>query len=307
MVIRLRTDIQLFSGISSNNIQIGLWSAFVSCVYLIIADYLLNYFSSSWLLLTALMVFPLSIPALWANRKKYVHWKKTSWLSFALVGILSGAYNLSFLISADQLPISVASMFLSVASVLVLPLTCLMANRLPQKLEIFSILFVFVGVALVLQLQLGSYSWVGLIFGFATTFLSANATIYSSKSRKILLASEAMISKQLGKLVFALIGFTIFVEQDSNAADLKLSLWCLLGLYGVIKIYDTFIASRAQFMLPPLVFQSLSLLSLPMVCVGEVIIFKGSFTLLQWTGVIAIIVAGFMASLSKQTQLKAIQ
>ena len=76
MVIRLRTDIQLFSSISSNNIQIGLWSAFVSCVYLIIADYLLNYFSSSWLLLTALMVFPLSIPALWANRKKYVHWKK---------------------------------------------------------------------------------------------------------------------------------------------------------------------------------------------------------------------------------------
>ena len=93
-----------------------------------------------------------------------------------------------------------------------------------------------------------------MIFGFATTFLSANATIYSSKSRKILLASEAMISKQLGKLVFALIGFTIFVEQDSNAADLKLSLWFLLGLYGVIKIYDTFIASRAQFMLPPMGF-----------------------------------------------------
>jgi len=291
----------------SQNIQIGLWSAFISSIYLLLADYLLNYFSSSWLLFTALMILPLSIPTVWKMRERYATWSKTSWMTFALVGFLSGAYNLAFLISADQLPISVASMFLSIASVMVLPLACIMSARWPQKLEIASIVMVLVGVALVLQFRPDNFSLIGLIFGLTATFLSANATIYSGKSREILLASEAMLSKQMGKLIFALVGLTIFVQQDSDAPDLNIYLWALLGLYGAMKIYDTLIASRAQFALSPLLFQSLSLLSLPLVCLAEVIIFKGTFTLLQWLGIAAIILAGILASRSKQIQLKPIK
>ena len=255
-------------------------------------------------MLTALMVLPLAVRTVWVSRKRYATWSKTAWIAFALVGILGGAYNLSFLLSADQLPISVASMFLSIASVMVLPLSCVMSTRWPQKLEIASIVMVLIGVALMLQFQPGKFSWIGLIFGFTATFLSANATIFSGKSRQILLASEAMISKQMGKLFFAVVGLTIFVQQDNDSPGLNVYLWALLGLYGVIKIYDTFIASRAQFALPPLLFQTLSLLSLPFVCLAEVIVFKGTFTLLQWLGVVAIVFAGFLASRSKQNQLK---
>ena len=257
-------------------------------------------------MLTALMVLPLSVRTVWVSRKRYATWSKTAWITFALVGILSGAYNLSFLISADQLPISVASMFLSIASVMVLPLSCIMSTRWPQKLEIASIVMVLIGVALILQFQPGKFSWIGLIFGFTATFLSANATIFSGKSRQILLANEAMISKQLGKLFFGVVGLTIFVQQYNDSPGLNIYLWALLGLYGVMKIYDTFIASRAQFALPPLIFQTLSLLSLPFVCLAEVIVFKGTFTLLQWLGVVAIVFAGFLASRSKQNQLKPI-
>ena len=289
------------------SLQIGLWSAFVSSTYLLLADYLLNHFSSSWLLFTALMILPLSIPTLWGNRKKYATWNKVAWNSFALVGILSGAYNFAFLISADNLPISVASMFLSISSVMVLPLTCLISKRWPQKLEIGSIAMVFLGVTLILELEPGKYSWLGLGFGLTATFLSANATIFSSKARDILLASEAMVSKQLGKLAFALAGLTVFIEDDTTSRDTELYLWILLGVYGVLKIYDTYIASRAQFALPPLIFQNLSLLSLPLVCIAEVILFKGTFTYWQWAGVLAIILAGFLASRSKQPQLKAIR
>ena len=297
----------MISSNKSQGIQIGLWSAFVSSTYLLLADYLLNHFSSSWLLFTALIILPLSISTTWANRKKYAAWSRVAWASFALVGVLSGAYNFAFLISADNLPISVASMFLSISSVMVLPLTCIISKRWPQKLEIGSIAMVFLGVTLILELQPGKYSWLGLAFGLTATFLSANATIYSSKARDLLKPSEAMISKQLGKLAFAVIGLTIFIKNDVNSHDLGLYLWILLGLYGVLKIYDTYIASKAQFALPPLIFQNLSLLSLPLVCVAEVILFKGTFTYWQWTGVIAIILAGFLASRSKQARLKPIK
>ena len=89
----------------------------------------------------------------------------------------------------------------------------------------------------------------------------------------------------------------------------RAALWASLhlGMNWSIAIYDTFIASRAQFLLPPLVFQSLSLLSLPIVCIVEIFLFKGTFSLWQWSGVVAIILAGFLAARSKQTQLKAIQ
>ena len=290
----------------TQNIQIGLWSALVSSAYLILADYLLNHFSAFWLLFTSLMIMPFFVPVAWRNKSKYLSWTKAAWSAFALVGILSGAYNLSFLLSADKLPISVASMFLSIASVMVLPLTCLMSSRFPQRLELASVVLVLIGVTLVLQLHAAKYSILGIVLGLLTTFLSANATIYSSKSRNILITSEAMISKQIGKLVFAIIGLTLLIKEDLGPNDSAIYLWVILGIYGLIKIYDTFIASQAQFLLPPLIFQNLSLLSLPMVCVAEVIIFKGTFSMWQWAGVVAIILAGFLASRSKQTQLKPI-
>ena len=190
---------------------------------------------------------------------------------------------------------------------MVLPLTCLLSKRWPQKIEIGSIAAVFLGVTLILELEPGKYSWLGLGFGLTATFLSANATIFSGKARDILLPSEAMVSKQLGKLAFALAGLTVFIEDDITSRDTELYLWILLGVYGVLKIYDTYIASRAQFALPPLIFQNLSLLSLPLVCIAEVILFKGTFTYWQWAGVLAIILAGFLASRSKQPQLKAIR
>ena len=291
----------------AQNIEIGLWSALVSSAYLVLADYLLNHFSAFWLLFTSLMIMPFFVPVAWKNNNKYLSWTKTAWSTFALVGILSGAYNLAFLLSADKLPISVASMFLSIASVMVLPLTCLMSNRLPQLLELASIVMVLIGVILVLQLHEAKYSLLGIMLGLLTTFLSANATIYSSKSRNILVASEAMISKQLGKLLFAVIGLTLFIKEDLGPNDSAVYLWLILGLYGLIKIYDTFIASRAQFLLPPLIFQNLSLLSLPLVCIAELILFNGTFSLWQWVGVIAIILAGFLASRSKQIQMQPIQ
>lgn len=198
-------------------------------------------------------------------------------------------------------------MFLSIASVMVLPLTCLMTKRLPQRLELASITMVLTGVALVLQLHASEYSVLSIIFGLLATFLTANATIYSGKARNILAASEALISKQLGKLAFAVIGLTVLIKEDFGPKDSELYLWVLLGMYGLMKIYDTFIASRAQFLLPPLVFQSLSLLSLPIVCIVEIFLFKGTFSLWQWAGVVAIILAGFLAARSKQSQLKAIQ
>ena len=263
----------------AQNIEIGLWSALVSSAYLILADYLLNHFSAFWLLFTSLMILPFFVPVAWRNRSKYLSWTKTTWSTFALVGILSGAYNLAFLLSADKLPISVASMFLSIASVMVLPLTCLMSNRFPQLLELASIVMVLVGVILVLQLHEAKYSLLGLMLGLLTTFLTANATIYSSKSRNILIASEAMISKQLGKLVCAVIGLTLLIKEDLGPNNISAYLWLILGLYGLIKIYDTFIASRAQFLLPPLIFQNLSLMSLPLVCIAELIIFDGTFSI----------------------------
>lgn len=291
----------------AQNIQVGLWSAFVSSAYLVMADYLLKYFSPSWLLLTSLMIMPLLIPTAWNNRSKYIAWSRSAWLSFLLVGILSGAYNLAFLLTADRLPISVASMFLSIASVMVLPLTCLMQWRLPGGLELASITMVWIGVALVLQLHAAVYSIVGISLGLLTTFLSANATIYSGKIRNILAAKEAMISKQLGKLSFATLGMLILVKEDVPLNTIEIYLWFLLGLYGAMKIYDSFVASRAQFVLPPLVFQSLNLLSLPLVCIIEILLFKGSFSSWQWIGVLAIILAGFFAARSKQIQLKAFQ
>ena len=291
----------------AQNIQVGLWSAFVSSAYLVMADYLLNYFSPSWLLFTSLMIIPLLIPTAWSNRSKYIAWSRSAWLSFLLVGILSGAYNLVFLLSADRLPISVASMFLSIASVMVLPLTCLMQRRLPGGLELASITMVWIGVALVLQLHAAVYSIVGISLGLLTTFLSASATIYSGKIRNILAAKEAMISKQLGKLSFATLGILILVKEDVPLNTIEIYLWFLLGLYGAMKIYDSFIASRAQFVLPPLVFQGLNLLSLPLVCIIEILLFKGSFSSWQWLGISAIILAGFFAARSKQIQLKAFQ
>ena len=117
------------------------------------------------------------------------------------------------------------------------------------------------------------------MLGLLTTFLTANATIYSSKSRNILIASEAMISKQLAKLLFAVIGLMLLIKEDLGPNNTSVYLWLILGLYGLIKIYDTFIASRAQFLLPPLIFQNLSLMSLPLVCIAELIIFDGTFSI----------------------------
>ena len=291
----------------AQSIQIGLWSALVTSAYLVMADYLLNHFSPSWLLFTALMVIPLLIPTAWKNRRKYISWSRSAWLSFFFIGILSGAYNLVFLLSADRLPISVASMFLSIAPVMVLPLACLMQRRLPRGLELASITMVLFGVVLVLQLHAAVYSIVGISLGLLTTFFNASSTIYAGKIRNILAAKEAMISKQLGKLSFAAVGTLIVVKDDTPLSSIEIYLWFLLGLYGAMKIYDSFVASRAQFVLPPLVFQCLNLISLPIVCIIEIFLFKGSFSLWQWLGVLAIILAGFFAARSKQIQLKAFQ
>jgi len=288
------------------NIRIGLWSAAVSSAYLILADYLLKHFSAPWLLFTSLLILPLSIPTIRKNKHKYLSWTKSAWTAFMVVGILSGAYNLTFLLSAEKLPISVASMFLSISSVMVLPLSCTMQKRLPKPLELAAIAVVPIGVSLVLKLHVAEYSLAGIALGLLTSLLSANATIYSGKTRNILTASEAMISKQLGKLTFALIGLTLSINGDLSPKDSNLFLWILLGLYGLMKIYDTFVASRAQFLLPPLVFQNLSLLSLPLVCIGEFILFKGTLTIWQLAGVMTIIIAGFLATLSKQQRLQAI-
>ena len=288
------------------NIRIGLWSAAVSSGYLIIADYLLKHFSAPWLLFTSLLILPLSIPTLRKNKHKYKSWSQSAWTAFLVVGILSAAHNLTLLLSAEKLPISVASMFLSISSVMVLPLSCTMQKRLPKPLELAAIGVVPIGVCLVLKLHKAEYSLAGIALGLLTSFLTANATIYSGKTRNILTASEAMIAKTLGKLTFALIGLTLSINGDLTPKDSNLFLWMLLGLYGLMKIYDSFVASRAQFLLPPLVFQNLSLLSLPLVCIGEVILFKGTLTIWQWAGVVTIVIAGFLATLSKQQRLQAI-
>ena len=288
------------------NIQIGIWSAFVSSIRLILADFLLNYFSAPWLLLTSAMAFPLFIPKAWKSWRMHRQWTKKTWKALALIAFLSGSYNLTFLLSADLLPIAVASMFLSIVPIVVLPLACHISKKIPTSLEILSIILVLAGVALILQIHTGRYSLTGLLIGFLTTFIIAVATIFAGKSRNIVLASEVVISRQTGNIIFGLAGLSLYSKSDLHTTNHGFYLWSCLGLYGLVKIFDSFISSRAQFRLPPLLYQNLSLLSLPIVCIIEALIAKQFLTPLQWIGVLAIICSGVLASLSKQKPLEPI-
>ena len=285
---------------------VGLETTLLYSTYLLLAKYLLGYFSAPWLLLASGLGIVLLLPALKRRLAVYRHWGWSHWQLLLVLGGLSGGYNLCFLLSAALLPVFVATMFDGIGSIALLPRVCLLERRRPNALEIWAMGLGIVGAVLVLQVHLHNYSVLGLLLGLLALGLDTCSVVLTGQVRNQFLASDLVLVKQFGKVAMALAVLPLLPQIPEVGKAPILLLWLLLLVSGALRIVESFVATRATFLLPPLVFKTITLLCLPLVAVAESLLFNTMLNPWQWLGVALIVVAGPLAVRSGERRLRPI-
>lgn len=289
-----------------NGLIWGISTSFVFGLYIVLSKYLLSHFSSPWLLLASGVGIVALIPSVIKRRCVYRDWKRKQWRLVISMGLLSGLFNFSILLSINYLPASIATMFIGLSSVTLLLRACIIEERMPMPLELAAVVLAAIGAFLVLGLKLQSFSMVGLLFGVFTLIFGTNAVILTGRMRGIVNAKEVVFSKQLSKVIFACFGLILTSRLPAAPYPELAVLWMLLLATGCLKMLESFTASKTAFALPPVTFRNILLLNLPIVAFAESWLFNIHLDLYQWSGICFIMLSALSAIFSGERRLKAL-
>ncbi|QNI54404.1 eamA-like transporter family protein [Synechococcus sp. BIOS-E4-1] len=284
----------------------GISTSFLFSVYIVLSKYLLGHFASPWLLLASGVGIVALLPSIIKRRHVYKEWNRRQWRLVVSMALLSGLFNFSALLCINYLPASIAAMFLSLSSVVLLLRTCSIESRPPIPLELAAVVFAAAGAFLVLGVKIQTFPFVGLLFGVSTLIFSTSADILTGRMRGMVNVKEVVFSKQLSKVAFACLGLILISRLPAASYPALAVLWILLLAAGILKMLESFTASKTVFALPPVTFQNILLLNLPIVAFAESWIFDIHLDFYQWIGVVLIMLSALSAIFSGQKRLKAL-
>ena len=213
------------------------------------------------------------------------------WITLLFAGIFTATTGIVYGYSLDYLPASLAVVMLFQFTWMGLFLNCVLTKRLPTKIEVISLVFLFTGTILaagVLDVDLTSIPWQGWAFGLAAAlsfsiFIQINA-------RQV--TGVTTITRTFIVSAIALIVISIFLSPEIIwNGQLSAGLWkygLALGLFGVILPIMLF-----SFAIPKVgggLASILSAMELPVAILASVIVLHETLTALQFFGIVLVLI-----------------
>ncbi|KZR92746.1 EamA-like transporter family protein [Synechococcus sp. MIT S9509] len=194
----------------------GISTSFLFSVYIVLSKNLLGHFASPWLLLASGIGIVALLLSIIKRRHVYKEWNRRQWSLVVSMALLSGVFNFSTLLCINYLPASIAAMFLSLSSVVLLLRTCRIESRPPIPLKLAAVIFAAAGAFLVLGVKIQTFPFIGLLFGVSTLIFSTSADILTGRMRGMVNTKEVVFSKQLSKVAFACLGLILISRLPST-------------------------------------------------------------------------------------------
>ena len=289
-----------------NGLKWGISSVFAIATFTILSKYLLQHFSVGWLLLASGLGIILLLQRTKKNWNVYKGWGKKEWKLVFTLAMLSGAYNVCFFLGLNFLPASIMAMLLGLSPLLLILRTCQIEKRKPMALEAASGLSAITGAYLMLGIRLQSYSLIGIACGIGALVFVTNTAILTGRMRDKINASEAVFTKQSSKILFGCIGILMWSKVPASTPSSIAILWILLIIIGGLNMLASFTVSKTAFALPPLPFENILLLNIPIVAIFDIWLFNDYLHPAQWVGVFLMATSAIIGIYSGEERLEAI-
>ena len=213
------------------------------------------------------------------------------WVTLLFAGIFTATTGIVYGHALNYLPASLAVVMLFQFTWIGLFLDCALTKRLPTRLEVISLLFLFAGTILaagIFDVDLAAIPWQGWAFGLASAlsfsiFIQINA-------RQV--TGITMITRTFIVSVVALIVISIFLSPEIIwNGQLNAGLWkygLALGLFGIILpiLLFSFAAPKVGGGLTSV----LSAMELPVAILVSVIVLHETVTMLQLFGIMLVLI-----------------
>mgnify|MGYP001166356418 CR=1 FL=1 len=289
-----------------NGLKWGISAAFAIASLTLLSKYLLQHFSAGWLLLASGLGIFLLLQKTKKNWNTYKGWSKKEWKFVFALAMLSGAYNICFFLGLNFLPASIVAMLLGLQPLLLILRTCQIEKRKPMALEAASGLSAVTGACLMLGVRFQQYSLIGIACGIGALVFATNESILTGRMREKINASEAVFTKLLSKILFGFIGILMWSKTPTSTPSSTAILWVLLIIIGGLSMLTSFTASKTAFRLPPLPFENIILLNMPIVAFFDIWLFNDYLHPAQWAGVFLIATSAIIGIYSGEERLHAI-
>ncbi|WP_186539086.1 DMT family transporter [Synechococcus sp. BIOS-E4-1] len=289
-----------------NGLKWGITSALGIASFTILSKFLIQHFSAGWLLLASGLGIVLLLQRTIKNWNVYKVWSKKEWKLVFVLAMLSGLYNICFFLGLNFLPATIMAMFLGLAPLLLILRTCGIEKRKPMLLEAVSGLSAIIGVYLMLGIRVQSYSLIGISCGIGALAFATNASFLMGRMREKIDAKEVVFTKQLSKILFGCAGILIWFKIPSSSPHSIAILWALLIIVGCLSMFVSFMTSKTAFALPPLPFENILLLNLPIVAICDMWIFEDYLHPSQWAGILLMVASAIIGIFSGEERIKAI-
>ncbi len=250
--------------------------------------------NATWLVTVRLIIagFSLVLMGVAFKRKKMLDVFKDrsdliSLVRFSFCGML--LCQLSFFLAIEHSNAGTATVLQSLSSIIILIYICIKQVRLPRKIEVFALIFVFIGAFLLAtggNINTMSLSTKGLVYGLLSAF---GAVLYSLLSIDLIKKYGIYVTVGFGMLIAGI--FLMFITKPW-AYNIIFDKGTIIGLGGVIVLgtiiaYSCFL--KGVSMIGPFAGSIIGNIE-PVVAIIVSVVFLGSvFTSIELIGMIMIL------------------
>ncbi|AOR24170.1 EamA family transporter [Clostridium taeniosporum] len=260
----------------------GILSTIVKLAYndgFVFKDVVMSQFLFGWLTMLIIMII--------FSRKKI---KLKQFISLALIGISTCATTIFYYLSLESIQASFAVVLLFQFTWIGLLIESIVDRKLPSKVNIISIIILFVGTILASGLlNNNNFKWNfnGILFGFMAALSYALFIFFSGRVETGIPSINRSFSITTGALIVA---FTICPNYFFNGCLLE-GIWkygIILGVFGAVLPVLFFAIGT------PKLTTGLSTIlgagELPIAIIASIIILKEEVSIIKWIGVIIILI-----------------
>lgn len=231
---------------------------------------------------------------------------KSGLLTLIFAGACTATTGIVYGHSLNYLPASLAVVMLFQFTWIGLFMDCLIKKRLPSRIELISLAFLFAGTILaagLIDVDLSQIAWQGWAFGLAAAF--SFATFLQINARPVEGVTTIGRTFILSVVALIIISLVLTPEIIWNG-QLTSGLWkfgIVLGLFGII--FPILLFSIAAPKVGGALVSILSAMELPVAITVSVIVLKESLTILQVCGIILVLFGMMLPSYfaSKKVQM----
>ncbi|WP_185113002.1 DMT family transporter [Peribacillus simplex] len=221
------------------------------------------------------------------------------------VGILTGMTNISYGLSLNYLPASLAVVLLFQFTWIGMLISCIAKRQFPGRAEYVSILLLFVGTipaAGLMDVDLTKVPLQGWLWGLGAAVCYSLFLFFNGKANPTMTTSNRLVMVSFFAFITTAVFQTPQIVWDGTLFSDGLWIYGLaLGLFGMILPVYLFSIS-----IPKIGLSKSSILSaveLPVAMMVSVILLNEMVTLLQMLGVVIIILGIFISTLSGKRML----